>query len=223
MELKQRKDKYMYEQKCPNCGGNKIIFENKHFRCAFCDTVFTDKTADKASFKYEMRISQATEHLKVRNLKRAHEISKELSDIHPTDPRPYSIILLAITSKLTVYKLSAEKRKEAADTWNKLEQLNAVTRPMTVYSQNMSQKKLNALKEIIIRDLLFIGFGLVILIVASFQYPEWIQLFIVLDIVYTCYYCCTNHFSDTVSMYQEEKSQSSHVHNPFLSPLYNRF
>ena len=34
----------MYERKCPNCGGDKIIFENGHFKCAFCDTVFADTT-----------------------------------------------------------------------------------------------------------------------------------------------------------------------------------
>lgn len=116
----------MYEQKCPNCGGNKIVFENGHFRCTYCDTTFSDKTVDKTAVKYEMRVSQATEHLKVGNLKRAHEISKNLSDIHPTDPRLYAIMLLSITSKLSVYKLPDDKRNEAANIWNKLEQLNAV-------------------------------------------------------------------------------------------------
>ena len=38
----------MYEQKCPNCGANKIVFENGHFKCVFCDAVFTDSTADRA-------------------------------------------------------------------------------------------------------------------------------------------------------------------------------
>lgn len=213
----------MYEQKCPNCGGNKIIFENGHYKCAYCDAVFTDKTANKAAFKYAAQISQASEHLKIGNLDRAYELAKESSDVHPTDPRPYSIILLAITSKLTIYKLSDGKRKEAADMWSKLEQLNLIVQPLAAYSQNMSQKKINVLKENIIRDLLFISMGIVMLIAASFQYPEWTQLFIVLDIIYTCYYCWTSHFFDTVTMYQEEKRQSGHLHNPFLSPLQDGF
>ena len=48
----------MREQKCPNCGGNEIVFENGQYRCTYCDTVFSYKTADKAVYKYaacEMR------------------------------------------------------------------------------------------------------------------------------------------------------------------------
>lgn len=213
----------MYEQKCPNCGGNKIVFENGHFRCTYCDTVFSDKTADKTAFKYEMRVSQATEHLKVGNLKRAHEISKALSDIHPTDPRPYAIMLLSITSKLSIYKLSDDKRNEAANIWNKLEQLNAVNQPMAMYAQNMLHKKMNVVKESIIRDICFIVLGFIMFIAASIKYPGLSQLFIILDILYTCYYCWICQLSSTISVYQVERMQPGQVHNPFLSPLYDSF
>lgn len=60
----------MYERKCPNCGGDKIIFENGHFKCAFCDAVFADKTSDKATFKYAAQVYQAKEHLILEGLKR---------------------------------------------------------------------------------------------------------------------------------------------------------
>ena len=122
-----------------------------------------------------------------------------------------------------LYKTAKEgydERKEAVDIWTKLEQLNAIAQPLAVYSQNMSQKKLNVLKENIIRDLLFMSLGIVMLIAASFQYPEWTQFFIFLDIIYTCYYCWISHFSNTLSMYRTEKQQFDQVHNPFLSPLY---
>lgn len=168
----------MYEQKCPNCGANKIVFENGHFKCVFCDAVFTDSTADRAAFQYASQISQANEHLRIGNLDRAYEIAMKASDMHPADSQPYYIILFAITSNLTAYKLSDGKRKEAVDIWTKLEQLNAIAQPLAVYSQNMSQKKLNVLKENIIRDLLFMSLGIVMLIAASFQYPEWTQFFI---------------------------------------------
>ena len=131
----------MYERKCPNCGGDKIIFENGYFKCAFCDAVFADKTSDKATFKYVAQVYQAKEHLKVGNFERAYEISYKLSDLHPTDPSPYAIMLLSITSKLTVYKLPEDKRNEAADIWCKMEQLNAIAQPMVVYAENMFQKK----------------------------------------------------------------------------------
>lgn len=211
----------MYEQKCPNCGGNKIVFENGHFRCTYCDTVFSDKTADKAAFKYEIRVSQATEHLKIGNLKRAHEISKELSDMHPTDPRPYAIMLLSITSKLSVYKLPDDKRNEAANIWDKLEQLNAVNQPMVMYAQNMLHKKMNMVKENIICDIFFIVLGFIMLISASIKYPALSQLFVILDIIYTCYYCWISQLNQIITIYQVEKRQPGRVHNPFLSPLYD--
>ena len=140
----------MYERKCPNCGGDKIIFENGHFKCAFCDAVFVDKTSDKATFKYTAQVYQAKEHLKVGNFERAYEISYKLSDLHPTDPSPYAIMLLSITSKLTVYKLPEDKRNEAADIWCKMERLNAIAQPMAVYAENMFQKKMNMVKEKVI-------------------------------------------------------------------------
>lgn len=40
----------MREQKCPNCGGNEIVLENGQYRCTYCDTVFSYKTADKAVY-----------------------------------------------------------------------------------------------------------------------------------------------------------------------------
>lgn len=102
----------MYEQKCPNCGGNKIVFENGKYRCTYCDTVFSERIADKATYKYAARISQAGEHLKMKNYDRAYTIAKDLSDIHPTDPDPYTIMLLSITSDLTDYHLTAKSRME---------------------------------------------------------------------------------------------------------------
>ena len=71
----------MYEQKCPNCSANKIVFENGHFKCVFCDAVFTDSTADRAAFQYASQISQANEHLRIGNLDRAYEIAMKASDM----------------------------------------------------------------------------------------------------------------------------------------------
>ena len=124
----------------------KIVFENGHFKCVFCDAVFTDSTADRAAFQYASQISQANEHLRIGNLDRAYEIAMKASDMHPADSQPYYIILFAITSNLTAYKLSDGKRKEAVDIWTKLEQLNAIAQPLAVYSQNMSQEKIKRLK-----------------------------------------------------------------------------
>lgn len=131
----------MREQKCPNCGGNEIVFDNGRYKCTFCGTVFTDKTADKATYKYASRISQATEHLKIGNYDRAYSIAKELEDLHPTDSNPYAIILLSLTSKLSDYHLEEGKRQEASDVWDKMEQLNTVAQPMIDYAEIMYRKK----------------------------------------------------------------------------------
>lgn len=211
----------MYERKCPNCDGDKIIFENGHFKCAFCDAVFADKTSDKATFKYTAQVYQAKEHLKVGNFERAYEISYKLSDLHPTDPSPYAIMLLSITSKLTVYKLPEDKRNEAADIWRKMEQLNAIAQPMAVYAENMFQKKMNMVKEKVICAAFFIALGVIVLISASCKYPAWRQLFVVLDLLYTCYYCWISQLSNIISIYQMENNQPGQVHNPFLTPLYD--
>lgn len=106
------------------------MYDNGRYKCSFCGTVFTDKTADKAVYKYASRISQAKEHLKVGNYDRAYLVAKELEDLHPTDPNLYAIILLSLTEKLSDYYLTAKKRQEASATWYKMEQLNAVAQPM---------------------------------------------------------------------------------------------
>lgn len=52
----------MYERKCPNCGGDKIFFENGHFKCAFCDAVFAGEHShlllllDKPTLQYNINI-----------------------------------------------------------------------------------------------------------------------------------------------------------------------
>ena len=210
----------MREQKCPNCGGNEIVFDNGRYKCTFCGTVFTDKTADKATYKYASRISQATEHLKIGNYDRAYSIAKELEDLHPTDSNPYAIILLSLTSKLSDYHLEEEKRQEASDVWDKMEQLNTVAQPMIDYAEIMYRKKMNMLKAAFIRDAVFIGFGIIMLINASLKYPGWSKLFVILDILYSAYYCWLSRTSENVEMYKIEKYREI-PHNPFLTPLHD--
>ena len=182
----------MYEQKCPNCGGNKIVFENGKYRCTYCDTVFSERIADKATYKYAARISQAGEHLKMKNYDRAYTIAKDLSDIHPTDPDPYTIMLLSITSDLTDYHLTAKSRMEATKIWDKLEQLNAISQPMRNYAKKIHQKKINALESSLIWDKFSVGFGIFMLIILFIKDPEHFLMLFILDIICLCYYCWKN-------------------------------
>jgi len=131
----------MREKICLNCGGNEIVLENGQYRCTYCDTVFSYKVADKAVYKYATRISQAEEHLKIKNYDRAYTIAKELSDIHPTDTNPYTIMLLSITSNLTNYHLSEKDRLKAVKIWDKLEQLNAISKSMRNYAEKNTPEK----------------------------------------------------------------------------------
>lgn len=135
----------MREKKCPNCGGNEIVLENGQYRCTYCDTVFSYKTADKAVYKYAVRISHAEDHLKMKNYDRAYTIAKDLSDIHPTDSDPYTTMLLSITSDLTDYHLTVKSRMEATKIWDKLEQLNAISQPMRNYAEKIHMKKNNCI------------------------------------------------------------------------------
>lgn len=204
----------MREQKCPNCGGNEIVLENGQYRCTYCDTVFSYKTADKAVYKYAARISQAGEHLKMKNYDRAYMIAKELSDIHPTDPNPYTIMLFSITSNLTNYYLSKKDRMKAAKIWDKLEQLNAISQPMRNYAEKIHQKKINALESSFTEDKFSVGFGIFILILVLIYYPNYFQLSIILGIICLCYYCWKNRTLERIDLYQMEKSAKK-TYNPF--------
>lgn len=208
----------MREQKCPNCGGNEIVLENGQYRCTYCDTVFSYKTADKAVYKYAVRISRAEEHLKMKNYDRAYTIAKELSDIHPTDSEPYTIMLLSITSDLTDDHLTAKSRMEATKIWDKLEQLNAISQPMRNYAKKIHQKKINALESSFTWDKFSVGFGIFMLIILSIKDPEHFLIFFILDIICLCYYCWKNRTLEKIDLYQTEKSAKK-THNPFLTSL----
>lgn len=92
---------------------------------------------------------------------------------------------------------------------------------MVMYAQNMLHKKMNVVKESIIRDICFIVLGFIMFIAASIKYPALNQLFLILDIIYTCYYCWMSQLNQIITIYQMEKRQPGRVHNPFLSPLYD--
>ena len=173
----------MREKICLNCGGNEIVLENGQYRCTYCDTVFSYKVADKAVYKYATRISQAEEHLKIKNYDRAYTIAKELSDIHPTDTNPYTIMLLSITSNLTNYHLSEKDRLKAVKIWDKLEQLNAISKSMRNYAEKIHQKKINALESSLTWDKFSVGFGIFILILVLIYYPNYFQPSIILGII----------------------------------------
>ena len=209
----------MHEQKCPNCGSNNIVFSHDHYKCSYCNSIFTDKTANKSAFKYSARLSQAAEHLEMRNYNRAYEIAKELCDIHPTDPRPYNIILLSLTLRLTNYHLTEIKQIEAANVWKKLQQLNALTEPMKKYAEKIHLQKLNKLSGMLFCDIICIFLGIIFFIVLSCESPEWIKVFFGLDIICTCYYCYMSNFFNTIASYNTEKDFNINAYNPFITSL----
>lgn len=79
-----------------------------------------------------------------------------------------------------------------------MEQLNAVAQPMIDYAEIMYRKKMNMLKAAFIREHVFIGFGIIMLINASLKYPGWSKLFVILDILYSAYYCWLSRTSENV-------------------------
>ena len=208
----------MREKICLNCGGNEIVLENGQYRCTYCDTVFSYKVADKAVYKYATRISQAEEHLKIKNYDRAYTIAKELSDIHPTDTNPYTIMLLSITSNLTNYHLSEKDRLKAVKIWDKLEQLNAISKSMRNYAEKIHQKKINALESSLTWDKFSVGFGIFILILVLIYYPNYFQPSIILGIICLCYYCWKNRTLEKIDLYQKEKPAKK-KYNPFWTSL----
>ena len=141
-------------------------------------------------------------------------IAKELSDIHPTDPNPYTIMLFSITSNLNNYYLSKKDRMKAAKIWDKLEQLNAISQPMRNYAEKIHQKKINALESSFTEDKFSVGFGIFILILVLIYYPNYFQLSIILGIICLCYYCWKNRTLERIDLYQMEKSAKK-TYNPF--------
>lgn len=109
--------------------------------CDFCGTPFYDLEQEQQLIQYDRTYSQAMSHIAVGNWEEAVALLHPLMQQDPIDKRIYLAVLRALTQNFSDVDINnVSNRKSAAEAWDKLVRLNAITSEMLKYSRQCYDK-----------------------------------------------------------------------------------
>lgn len=122
---------------CPRCGcaGNHYRQSDMRFVCDQCGQPADDSQLDQQRQVFDRSIRLAQEHLRVGNWEACAVIVRPLSQQRPADPRPYQLLLAALTQNYTDFLLNGSPaHAEAEICWTKLRNLRGLDGRMIQYA-----------------------------------------------------------------------------------------
>ncbi|MEN6595125.1 MAG: hypothetical protein ABFC31_09325 [Clostridiaceae bacterium] len=122
---------------CPRCGCTASHYRQSEMRfaCDQCGQSADDPQQDQQRQAFDRSIRLAQDHLRVGNWMECAAILRLLSQQRPADPRPYKLLLTALTQNYTDFLLgSSPARSEAELCWTKLQNLRGLDGAMLAYA-----------------------------------------------------------------------------------------
>lgn len=105
------------------------------FACDQCGKPIDDPLQDQQRQSFDRSIHLAQDHLRVGNWAESAAILRPLAQQRPADPRPYKMLLSALTHNYTNFLLgSSPTRAEAEICWTKLQNLRNLNSTMLEYA-----------------------------------------------------------------------------------------
>ena len=134
----------MDQFKCPRCGRTDTYYDHskRALRCAGCGYEVNRSVKDEEQMKLDNAVYLAAEHNRVGHWDEAIRLLTPLTLQHPSDTRIYHAIVVAATKGFSdPDMLDSNRRKTAAEAWDSLLRLNAVTSDMNDYRRSIMLKK----------------------------------------------------------------------------------